>query len=230
MKRHLALVLLLALFGFSPWLLSAPPEKTAPADGFKQVPRRELEVTDGKIGEKPDGTLTIDSPEVRAIEKATGAKAARLTFTYHGPTKEEAKLASGKVARQIGLKLRAKNTCNLLYIMWKLDDKERIAVSVKRNPGQSTHKECIANGYVSIKPAFQEKQDKFPTAKDGKPHTLEANVAKRAADRYELTVRADGKIVWQGPIEAKLLDDIDGPAGLRTDNGVFTFKLFSLAP
>jgi hypothetical protein len=43
-------------------------------------------------------------------------------------------------------------------------------------------------------------------------------------------VKADGKVVWQGPIQAQLLDDIDGPAGLRSDNCSFTFKLYSLAP
>lgn len=199
-------------------------------DRFKQVPRAALDVTDGLVGEKPDGSLLIASPEVRATERATTAKAARLIFTFQGPTQQVAKLASGEVARQIGLKLRAKNTCNLLYIMWKLEDKERIAVSVKRNPGQSTHKECGARGYVGIKPAFQERPENFPSAKDGKPHTLEADVTKADASKYELVVKADGKVVWKGPIEARLLDDIDGPAGFRSDNGIFTFKFYSLAP
>jgi hypothetical protein len=167
---------------------------------------------------------------VRATQRAKTAKAARLVFTFHGPTKEESKLASGQVARQIGLKLRAKNTCNLLYVMWKLEDKERVAVSVKRNPGQSTHKECGAKGYVNIKPEFLEKPEKFPSAKDGKPHTLEAELSKRGADKYELAVKADGRLVWKGPIAAKLLDDIDGPAGFRSDNGIFTFRFYTVAP
>ena len=151
-------------------------------------------------------------------------------FTYHGPSKEESKLASGAVVRQIGLKLRSKNTCNVLYVMWKLDEKELIAVAVKRNPGQSTHQECGAGGYNSIRPAFQVRPEKFPSAKDRKPHTLEAEVSKPSAKAYELVVKADGIVVWQGPIDAALLDDIDGPAGLRTDNGVFTFKFYTLIP
>lgn len=230
MKPLTVLVLCLVLVAIDPWLLSAPPVK-APADGFKLVPRLALDVTDGRVGAKNDGTLLIDSPEVRATQvRARSAKAARLVFTFHGPTKQESKLASGQVARQIGLKLRAKNTCNLLYVMWKLDDKERVAVSVKRNPGQTTHKECGANGYVNIKPDFQEKAENFPTGKDGKPHTLEAEVNRPDPSSYELVVKADGNVVWKGPIEAKLLDDIDGPAGFRTDNGIFTFKFYSLAP
>jgi hypothetical protein len=229
MKDLTFFVACLALAAVSPRLLTARPDPKAPARDFKQVARNDLDVTDGKVGEK-DGFLTVDGPEVRAIEKAKTAKAARMLFTYRGPTKEESKLASGEVAHQLGLKLRAKNTCNLLYVMWKLDGKERIAVSVKRNPGQSTHKECAANGYVGIKPAFEEKPDNFPSAKDGRPHTLEAEWSKPAADHYELVVKADGKVVWKGTIDAKLLDDIDGPAGFRSDNTAFTFKFFSLNP
>jgi hypothetical protein len=228
--RHLtSFVLFLALASTVPWLFAVQPAK-APGDGFKLVPRVALDVTDGRVGVKNDGTLLIDSPEVRATQRAKGAKAARLVFTFHGPSRQQSKLASGEVVHQIGLKLRTKNTCNLLYVMWKLDDKERVAVSVKRNPGQSTHKECGGNGYVSIKPDFQEKADKFPSAKDGKPHTLEAEVSKPDPSNYELVVKADGNLVWKGPMGANLLDDIDGPAGFRTDNGVFSFKFYSLAP
>jgi hypothetical protein len=211
-------------------VVTIPAEAEPPAGGFKQVRRADLVVSDGKVGEREDGFLTIASPAVRATERARTATGARLVFTFQGPTAQESKLASGQVARQIGLKLRAKNTCNLLYVMWKLDDKERVAVSVKRNPGKSTHKECGASGYVQIKPAVQIKRESFPSAKDGKPHSLEAEVSKPAADRYELVVRADGKVVWQGRIPAQLLDDIDGPAGFRSDNGVFTFKFYTRAP
>src|SRR5947209_4948735 len=170
MKYATCLVTALVLVITGPRLLCAPADKQAPADAFKQVRRAALDVTDGQVGES-GGLLTISSPEVRATQRARTAKAARLVFTYHGPTRQVSKLASGDVAHQIGLKLRAKNTCNLLYVMWKLDDKERVAVSVKRNPGQSTHRECGAKGYVNLRPTFQEKPDKFPSAKDGKPHT-----------------------------------------------------------
>jgi hypothetical protein len=212
------------------WVRSAPPDAKAPADGFKPVARNNLDVTDGKVGEDRDGSLTIDSPAVRAVERARSAQAARLVFTYHGPTKQESKLASGEIVHQVGLKLRAKNGCNLLYVMWKFDDREHTAVSVKRNPGQSTSRECGANGYMNIKPAFQEKADRFPSAKDGKSHTLEAAVSKPMPNQYELVVKADGKVVWRGPIDARLLDDIDGPAGFRSDNGRFTVKFYTLTP
>jgi hypothetical protein len=221
---------MLTLAAVASLLRSAPPDAKVPADGFRQVARKNLEVTDGKVGEERDGLLTIDSPAARAVDRARTAQAARLVFTFHGPTKQESKLASGEVVHQIGLKLRARNGCNLLYVMWKLDDRERIAVSVKRNPGQSAHKDCGANGYMNIRPAFQEKAERFPSARDGKSHTLEAAVSKLNRNRYELVVKADGMVVWRGPIDANLLDDIDGPAGFRSDNGMFTFKFYTLAP
>jgi hypothetical protein len=228
MRYRALLVVLLALA--APLLPAVRSDPKAPADGFKQVPRSDLDVSDGKVGENEDGFLTITSPEVRATQQAKGARAARLVFTYNGTTQEVAKLASGDVAHQLGLKLRAKNTCNLLYVMWKIEDKERIAVSVKRNPGKSTHKECGAEGYVGIKPAFEEKGSHLPSARDGKQHTLEAELTKADRSKYTLLVKADGKVVWKGTIEAKLLDDIDGPAGFRSDNSDFTFKFYTLAP
>lgn len=227
MRRLAPLIALLALTNTNPHQAAPPPVK--PASGFESVTRSALDVTDGKVGETRDGYLTIDSPAVRAVQRVAGATAGRLEFTYHGPSKEISKLASGRVVHQIGLKLRAKNTCNLLYVMWRLEEQEHVVVQVKSNPGLCTHAECGGRGYVNIKPAFQVKPDQFPSARDGKPHTLEAKMSKAAAADYELVVTADGTVVWNGSIDAKLLDPIDGPAGFRTDNGVFTFKFFTLA-
>lgn len=229
MKYPAVFVLAWGAFLVYPWLRPALPEPHALADDFQAVSRAELAVTEGRVGEE-GGDLTTDSPAARGVARAAGARAARLVFTYHGPTRQESKLASGETVHQIGLKLRAKNACNLLYVMWKLDGPERLAVSVKRNPGQSTSRDCGARGYASIKPTFAEKRARFPSGKDGKPHTLEAELSKPDADHYELVARADGKVVWRGRIEAELLDDVDGPAGFRTDNGVFTFRFFTLGP
>jgi hypothetical protein len=207
-------------------LAAAPPEPKGKAR-LVQVKRASLEVTDGKVEEKKDGFLTITSPEVRAVEEGPPARAARLVFTYNGQPDTVAKLASGDVAYQVGLELRAMNTCNLLYVMWKLDDRPRIAVSVKRNPDQSTHKECGANGYVGIKATAEAPPQQFPNGKDGKPHTLDAEVVKLKPSGYGVLVKIDGQEMWEGVIEGKLLDDIDGPAGFRTDNCKITFKFYS---
>ena len=228
MKYVRALVGLLVVAALSKELHSAPPGKSTFNDGFHQVFRDALEVADGQIGQTTDGYLTINSPEVRATETAAGSKAVRLVFVFHGPSEQVAKLASGEVVHQIGLKLRAKNTCNLLYIMWKLEGDQQVVVSIKRNPGMSTHEECGASGYANVPAGFCAAKDKFPAARDGKPHTLEAQLMKIDAKSYELVAKADGNVVWEGPIEASHLDDVDGPAGFRTDNGVFTFQFYSL--
>lgn len=228
MKSFFLASAILILVVFHAALHGAPPVKKTLDDGFKPVPRAALDVSDGQVGETADGFLTIDSPEVRATEQAAGAKGARLTFVYRGATREVSKLASGAVAHQIGLKLRAKNTCNLLYAMWKLEGETTVAVSVKRNPGMSTHQECGANGYINVQPTFRVTRDKFPDAGDGKPHTLEARLFKHDANSFEFVVKADGAVAWEGSIDAALLNDIDGPAGFRTDNAAFTFRFASL--
>jgi len=58
-------------------------------------------------------------------------------------------------------------------------------VSVKRNPGKSTHKEVGHTDYVNLKPAPR-RAGGAPIAKDGKPHTLEAEVSKLDEKTYEL--------------------------------------------
>jgi hypothetical protein len=39
-------------------------------------------------------------------------------------------------------------------------------------------------------------------------------------------VTIDGRRIWSGDIDAKLIADINGPVGFRSDNGSFIFKLF----
>jgi hypothetical protein len=76
-----------------------------------------------------------------------------VKFTYLGPTQEVSRLGNGEVRSQFGIKLRAQDTCNIVYIMWHFSPDQKIAVSVKRNPGQGTHEDCLDNGYINnIKP------------------------------------------------------------------------------
>jgi hypothetical protein len=72
--KYLSLfVTCLALGAFAPRQLYAPPDTRASTDGFKQISRAELNVSDGNVGEKSDGSLAIDSPEVRATQRAPGS-------------------------------------------------------------------------------------------------------------------------------------------------------------
>jgi hypothetical protein len=99
--------------------------------------------------------------------------------------------------------------------MWHIEPDSRIAVSIKRNPGMTTHQQCGASGYINnLKPSVVVA---VPPITAGQSHRLRAEL--RGA---ELTVTADGIIVWQGSLEGQPLD-FDGPVGLRTDNARFEF-------
>jgi hypothetical protein len=56
---------------------------------------------------------------------------AEAHFTYLGSTGNEARLGSGELRRQFGLKLRAEDACNLVYAMWRIEPESKLVVSVK---------------------------------------------------------------------------------------------------
>jgi hypothetical protein len=177
-------------------------------------------VTNGTIRPLPDGRLSIDSASSRAIARNATAQTAEIRFRYLGPSAGSKPLASGELRRQIGIKLRAQDTCNLLYAMWHIEPDARIAVSLKRNPGQHTHAECDAHGYRNIKPRHS---SSVPPMSAGEAHRL------RAALRGEaLTLTVDGAVVWEGDVGEQALD-LDGPVGLRTDNARFELEFLAAA-
>ena len=175
-------------------------------------------VTNGVIAALSGARLAIDSPSSRAVTRNIGYQSAEIRFRYLGPTKTSKPLASGELRRQIGIKLDAQDTCNLLYVMWHIEPDSRIAVSVKRNPGQHTHEQCGAHGYVNIKPAMSVQPAKIWP---GDSHTLRADLLREA-----LTVSADGAVVWRGTL-GNQIEDLAGPVGLRTDNARFEFEYFA---
>lgn len=185
-----------------------------------RIDREKLCVTNGTVAALPDGRLAIDTPSSRAFVRIPTAQTAEIRFRYLGPSKGSKPLASGELRRQIGLKLRAQDTCNLLYTMWHIEPDSRIAVSVKRNAGKHTHEECGAHGYMNIKP--RTKVD-LPKMQPGESHTLRADLHET-----ELTVAADGRVVWEGTI-GDAMTKIEGPVGLRTDNARFEFEYYAAA-
>jgi hypothetical protein len=127
-----------------------------------------------------------------------------------------ARLGSGRVRTQIGLKLRSQDPCNLVYAMWRIDPGPAIVVQVKRNPSQRTSAECANHGYRTVQPVHS-----TPTG----PVTPGSTHALRAALRgSDLDVWADGVLAWQGSLGDDALD-LDGPVGLRSDNARFAFAL-----
>ena len=163
-----------------------------------------------------DGSMRVTEATTRGVATGSSGEAASLRFTYRGPTSEQAKLASGQVRHQLGLKLRAADGCNVVYVMWRVEPKPFIEVSVKRNPGQRTHAECGANGYTKVKPASSAP---VPAFEVGVAHVLEASI-----DGDTLTAKLDGEIVWQGELPAAARE-LDGPAGFRSDNVSYDAEL-----
>jgi len=195
-------------------LFSAP----ARAEELGAIRLADLCVTNGVAAES-GSKLRIDSASSRAVLRAMTAEIAEIRFRYLGPSASDKPLASGELRRQIGVKLRAQDSCNLVYAMWRIEPDSRVVVSVKRNPGMSTHDECHADGYVNLKPTTGAQPPKIAIGED---HVLKAELEKT-----RLTVLADGRIAWSGVLGRQAFE-FDGPVGLRTDNA--RFELTFMAP
>ncbi len=152
---------------------------------------------------------SIAEPTVRAFAMGTSGDAAQLAFRYAGDSRSARALDSGEMRKQVGLKLRAQDSCNVVYVMWRIAPKPGFAVQVKYNPGKARNEECGTEGYIKVKPSSHAA---IPELSVGTSHTLRAEI-----HGDELRAWIDGALVWAGtlPDEAR---QITGPAGLRTDN------------
>ena len=115
-----------------------------------RVERAPMCVTNGTIEARDGGLLSIETPSSRAVVPGALQQIAEIRFRYLGPSAESKVLASGELRRQIGLKLRAQDSCNVIYAMWHIEPDSKFVVLIKRNPGMRTHKECGANGYKTV--------------------------------------------------------------------------------
>jgi hypothetical protein len=189
---------------------------SASADELARAPAARWRVTRGHVEALADGRARVREPKMRAVVDASDGDAAELRFTYLGPADREARLASGELRRQVGLKLRAADGCNLLYVMWRIEPKAQLVVSVKRNPGQRTHAECGARGYRNL------------VARAGtQPAPLSPNVEHRLhakLDGRTLRVWADRALAWEGDVGDEVLA-LRGPAGVRSDNAKLELEL-----
>jgi hypothetical protein len=200
-----------------PTPMPAPaPTGTAPAPMKPTAPiaHDNLCVTKGTIDRGE--VLGVRDPTVRAFARGSTGDAVSMRFVFHGDSAKGRALSSGQMRRQLGLKLRAANSCNVVYVMWRMDPKSVIEVSVKSNPGMRTHSECGAEGYTKVKP-----QTVAPALESGARHTLAAEIVGD-----ELTATIDGQIAWRGvlPQSARA---IHGPAGFRSDNVSFDIEELS---
>lgn len=178
--------------------------------------RDQLDVTEGAVEAGARGRLSVSTPKMRAVARVPTAQSVELRFTYLGPTAMGEALASGEMRRQIGLKLRAADPCNLVYVMWRIEPKAALVVSVKTNAGQHTLEDCGNGGYENLR-AIDPRP--VPHIEAGSAHTLRAELGP---DR--LTVWADGQAVWEGSLPSEAYQR-DGPIGIRSDNAHFEFEL-----
>lgn len=201
---------ILALVAACGGKLEAAPERTV-----KLVPITDtLCVTKGaaKVG------ATVIEPTMRAVALGSRGDGAALELVYRGDTEATRELASGAARRQVGLKLRAQDSCNVVYVMWRLDPKPMLEVSIKLNPGKSMHAECGAEGYTKIRPT---KSWPVPVLAAGDKHVLRA-----AINGDDLTAWIDERVAWRGTLPAAVRTLV-GPAGIRSDNLSFDLVGFS---
>src|SRR5579871_2250732 len=84
------------------------------------IPRAQLCVTEGTID--PAGKqMSVSVSKMRAYLTEPTAQAVEMKFLYLGATSGEKPLASGEMRRQLGLKLRSQDPCNLVYVMWRIE-------------------------------------------------------------------------------------------------------------
>ncbi len=199
-------------------LTAATPFPTAQ---LFQVPRANLCVTEGAIEQAPGQRLSVAVPKMRAYLNALTPPVVEADFAYWGSTGNEARLGSGELRRQFGLKLRARDACNLVYAMWRIEPQSKLVVSVKTNPGQHTSAECGNRGYRNVKPV---RSKAVPPLRPGAAHSLRAEM-----NGEEMKVFADNALVWEGSVGPEALS-FDGPVGMRSDNARLQIELRAARP
>jgi hypothetical protein len=180
--------------------------------------RADLCVTEGSISELPSRRLSVTAPKMRAYAIVPTAQDVTARFTYLGSTGGEARLGSGELRRQFGLKLRAEDACNLIYAMWRIEPESKLVVSVKSNAGQHTSAECANRGYRNIKPR---RSSPIPVLHSGDTHTLRAEM-----NGEELKVMVNNAVVWEGTLGPEAAA-FAGPVGMRSDNARLEFELLA---
>ena len=195
------------------------------------VHNNELRVTTGSVSPfafpLATGTrnLAIRNAKTRAVERDGGrhARHARLRFRYQGPANGD-DLSDGTFRRQLGLKLRAADGCNLIYVMWQERPERWLNILVKRNPGKDEHSECGTDGYhlVDALPLPPAKVPD-PEGADKGEHELEAQTY-RSGDSILLRVYIDGELVFGQWLDPALTRGLEGPVGFRSDNARYSFQ------
>ncbi|MFY2564474.1 hypothetical protein ACN469_43195 [Corallococcus terminator] len=194
-----------------------PPPTKERVTTLAPVPLSKWKVTQGSPRERTDGRIDVDGARLRAVVPGTNrASRAELRFLPRGPSGEQRALQSGAQRQQVGLKLRALDGCNVLYVMWRFAPKAGVVVNYKRNPDQHQSSDCGNRGYVTVAP-FRRSAVSAPGWDE--EHTLRVELRG-----VTLRVWTDDVLTWEGDLPPEALA-LEGPVGLRSDNVRLTFQL-----
>ena len=127
---------------------SKPRPPSAPPSIDVHAGRARPAVRDARA-RSPSGAIA--EPTVRAFARGSRGDAAQLAFTYRGRFRaRRARSRRASCAASSASSCAPQDSCNVVYVMWRLDPKPELEVSVKRNPGKRTHEECGADGYTKV--------------------------------------------------------------------------------
>lgn len=167
-------------------------------------------MTQGTLTVLPDGSLQNDGAKLRAVAgEGGGRRRAELAFVLRGEAPTPAPLASGELRRQLGLKLRADDGCNLVTVMWRTAQPGALVVAVKRNAGLHDSHACGARGTARVEPRSARE---LAAPRIGEAHRISAEQKGEL-----LRVEVDGVPAWEGTLPPAARG-LSGPAGLRSDN------------
>jgi hypothetical protein len=182
----------------------------------RPLPLEQVQTTLGRL-EPIAGAWLHTGPQLRATFPHSCGDVAALKFRYRGATPQLVPLRSGQVRKQLGLKLRARDSCNVLYVMWRFETPPAVVVSAKRNPG-TRHSECGNGGYHNLRPLWSTPIE----APDVESiHELAARIEAGVVE-----VWIDSKLVLRASVDQRLVP-AQGEAGLRSDNVRFELHDFT---
>ena len=186
---------------------NSPGAASATVTSLHKIARQNLCVTEGEVRDAGGGQMEVDSPAMRAVVAGSEPEVAELRFLYRGPTSQTSALGNGEVRRQVALKLRAEDSCNVIYVVWRFEPDSKFVVQTKRNPG----KPATASAATMATRRFPRRSRQVPPPKPGDEHLFQASLTGE-----RLQVFLDRDLVWQGSLGAAA--DFSGPVGIRTDN------------
>lgn len=182
------------------------------------VRRVDLEVTSGPILEREPTELRVAAPIIRATVPGSQSSIAGIQFQYRGEVPDPQPSGSGLFLHQIGLMLRWRDPCNLVYVMWRIKPAAELVVFVKKGQLNPNRPGCQTQKYHRL--------DEFPVApfQENEAHELLAELRDLDHGDAELHLWHDGQQVGPVVIRAELLGGVGSRPGLRTDNGLYDFR------